>query len=171
MQANWSEVAEKLAVDPSVEFEDSVQLYNAVWTSAEPTTDDALNDVHEKKDWSFEDAQTNEGAEAVLVDRREESISTARVRTAIGMLRMFLGNCTDVTDALYESVNDVKSITLHLPEKDYRFLPINVRCSTACNALLIGNDSVPFRCRGRLFFLSQFNYRIIRVFHYSDILE
>ncbi|KAH6942049.1 hypothetical protein HPB50_027504 [Hyalomma asiaticum] len=41
----WSEVAEQLAIDPQVTFDDYVECYEATWTSAELTTDDILQSV------------------------------------------------------------------------------------------------------------------------------
>ncbi|XP_050038273.1 tigger transposable element-derived protein 6-like [Dermacentor andersoni] len=41
----WYEVAEQLAVDPSVTFDDYVQCDEATWTSAELTTDDILQSI------------------------------------------------------------------------------------------------------------------------------
>lgn len=102
----WEEAQGKLAVAPSVTFDDYVQCDAAAWTAAELTTEDIVGSVREPDDASDEDA------EAEVADRPDDSVSNSDVLSAIGKLRAYLEASTSVPEALYKNVDDIESFVL-----------------------------------------------------------
>ncbi|KAH8009579.1 hypothetical protein HPB51_018272 [Rhipicephalus microplus] len=100
----WQEVAERLAMDASVTFEDFVECDSEAYTLAELTIDDILSAVR-----GDEDADGEDDAETAPMCQPEESLSNADIMECVRKMRTYLGRCSNATDQEHKNVDSFEA--------------------------------------------------------------
>ncbi|XP_054929121.1 uncharacterized protein [Dermacentor andersoni] len=103
----WNEVAEQLAVDPSVTFDDYVQCDEATWTSAELTTDDILQSAQGTATQEEECSDDMDYDVTAAPEDCDESVSATDVLDCLRKLRIFIAKSGTATEDVHKNADCV----------------------------------------------------------------
>lgn len=96
----WQEVAERLAIDASLKFEEYVQCDDEECMSAKLTTDNTVSAARGDEDNSNEDANSEDNVETTPVGQPEESLSNADIMECMWKMHTYLGRCINANEAV-----------------------------------------------------------------------
>ncbi|KAK8762222.1 hypothetical protein V5799_026512 [Amblyomma americanum] len=107
-----SEVAEQLAVDPSVTFDDYVQCDKATWTSVQLTTDDMLQSVQGPGTQDEECSDDMDDDVTAAPEDCDESVSATNALNCLRKLRIFIAKSGTATEGVHKNADGLESFVL-----------------------------------------------------------
>ncbi|KAH6944352.1 hypothetical protein HPB50_002734 [Hyalomma asiaticum] len=108
----WSKVAEQLAVDPSVTFDNYVECDKATWTSAKLTTDNILQSIQGTDTQDEECSDNMDDDVTVAPEDCDEFVSATDALEYLRKPRIFIEKSGRATEAVHKNADGLESFMM-----------------------------------------------------------